>query len=127
MRDFLGLAAAVIARDPGLAPCRATVEKELLHMEILEALRGIRAFPRLAFKGGTCLRLCRQGKRLSEDLGFAAGRDFDAAMMDDLERVLRDRIASAYGLEVTDPAQLRSKGPRYPGSVGCTGRHPPVA
>lgn len=39
MRDFLGLADAVIARDPGLAPCRATVEKELLHMEILEALR----------------------------------------------------------------------------------------
>ncbi|MCY3810830.1 MAG: nucleotidyl transferase AbiEii/AbiGii toxin family protein [Gammaproteobacteria bacterium] len=101
MRDFLGLAAAVIARDPGLAPCRATVEKELLHMEILEALRGIRAFPRLAFKGGTCLRLCRQGKRLSEDLDFAAGRDFDAAMMDDLEGVLRDRIASTYGLEVT--------------------------
>ena len=101
MRDFLGLAAAIIARDPGLAPCRATVEKELLHMEILEALRGIRAFPRLAFKGGTCLRLCRQGKRLSEDLYFAAGPDFDAAMMDDLEGVLRDGIASAYGLEVT--------------------------
>ena len=101
MRDFEGLADAVIARDPGLAPCRATVEKELLHMEILEALRGIRAFPRLAFKGGTCLRLCRQGKRLSEDLHFAAGRDFDAAMMDDLEGVLRDRIGSTYGLEVT--------------------------
>lgn len=100
MRDFLGLADAVIARDPGLAPCRATVEKEILHMEILEALRRIRAFPRLAFKGGTCLRLCRQGKRLSEDLDFAAGRDFDAAMMDDLEGVLRDRIAAAYGLEV---------------------------
>lgn len=101
MRDFLGLADAVIARDPGLAPCRATVEKEILHMEILEALRGIRAFPRLAFKGGACLRLCRQGKRLSEDLDFAAGGDFDAAMMDDLEGVLSDRIASAYGLEVT--------------------------
>ena len=101
MRDFLGLADAVIARDPGLAPCRATVEKEILHMEILEALRGIRGFPRLAFKGGACLRLCRQGKRLSEDLDFAAGGDFDAAMMDDLEGVLRDRVASAYGLEVT--------------------------
>ena len=101
MRDFLAMADAVVARAPGLAPCRATVEKEILHMEILEALRQVRAFPRLAFKGGTCLRLCRRGRRLSEDLDFAAGRSFDAALMDDLEDVLRDKIASAYGLAVT--------------------------
>ena len=68
MRDFLAMADAVVARAPGLAPCRATVEKEILHMEILEALRQVRAIPRLAFKRGTCLRLCRRGKRLSEDL-----------------------------------------------------------
>ena len=101
MRDFLALADAVVARDPDLAPCRATVEKELLHMEILEALREVRAFPRLAFKGGTCLRLCRGGERLSEDLDFSAGRTFDAAMMDDLEGVLRDKVAASYGLAVT--------------------------
>ena len=101
MRDFLALADAVVARDPDLVPCRATVEKELLHMEILEALRQVRAFPRLAFKGGTCLRLCRGGQRLSEDLDFSAGRTFDAAMMDDLEGVLLRQVASSYGLAVT--------------------------
>ena len=101
MRDFLALADAVVARNPDLAPCRATVEKEILHMEILEALRQVRAFPRLAFKGGTCLRLCRHGKRLSEDLDFSAGRCFDDAMLDDLEAVLLRQVASSYGLAVT--------------------------
>lgn len=101
MRDFLGLADAVIARDPGLAPCRATVEKELLHMEILEALRGIRAFPRLAFKGGTCLRLCRQGKRLIPSALALDGFDPDDSCIGPVFHHVQVAVVAAH---VADPA-----------------------
>ena len=84
-----------------LLPCRPTVEKEFLQMEILSAFRKAGLLTKLVFKGGTCLRLCRSGERLSEDLDFAAGGHFDASLMADLEGVLVDQIGAAYGLEVS--------------------------
>ena len=54
---------------PGLAP---VIEKELLHYEVLSALKESQVLDRTTFQGGTCLRLCYGGERFSEDLDFAA-------------------------------------------------------
>ena len=101
MRDFAAIAAEIIRNDPGLAPCGPAVEKELLHHEMLGAMSEAGYLHRLVFKGGTCLRLCHGGLRLSEDLDFSGGASFDDAMMDGLESLLGDRFAKRYGLEVS--------------------------
>ena len=52
------------------------VEKELLHHDILRILSKTDLLKNLTFIGGTCLRLCYGGVRLSEDLDFTGGLDF---------------------------------------------------
>ena len=101
MRDFVAIAAEIIRDDPGLASCAPVVEKELLHYELLGAMSDAGFLRRLVFKGGTCLRFCHGGLRLSEDLDFSGGASFDDAMMDGLERLLSDRFAKRFGLEVS--------------------------
>lgn len=101
MLDFQGVAADIVARDPGLLRCLPAVEKELLHFEILAAMHGAGHLRHLMFKGGTCLRLCHGALRFSEDLDFSGGKAFDAALLDDIGDVLRDGIGRRYGLDVT--------------------------
>lgn len=101
MRDFLKVASELVNRDPGLAACRPAIEKELLHIEILGAMNDAGVLRRLTFKGGTCLRLCHGGVRLSEDLDFSGGPSLDDAILHGIERLLVDRMARSYGLEVT--------------------------
>lgn len=101
MRDFLAIADRIVRDEPGLAACLPVVEKELLHVEILRAMHQAGHLRRLAFKGGTCLRLCHGGLRFSEDLHFSGGSTFDHGLMGDIESVLRARIEQRYGLEVT--------------------------
>ena len=45
--------------------------KEILHYDILAAMRRAGFLDRLAFHGGTALRLCCGAERLSEDLDFS--------------------------------------------------------
>ena len=73
MRDFMAMVDRLVDGNRELLPCRPTVEKEFLQMEILSALRKGGLLTKLVFKGGTCLRLCRSGERLSEDLDFLGG------------------------------------------------------
>lgn len=101
MRDFLAVANRIVRDEPGLAACLPVIEKELLHVEILRALHQAGHLRCLAFKGGTCLRLCHGGLRFSEDLDFSGGNTFDRALLGDIESVLRARIEQRYGLEVT--------------------------
>lgn len=49
------------------------VLKEILHYEILNALSNSDLGDRLIFQGGTALRACYAGTRLSEDLDFVCG------------------------------------------------------
>lgn len=98
-----------------LLPCRPTVEKEFLQMEILSAFRKGGLLTKLVFKGGTCLRLCRSGERLSEDLDFAVGGRFDASLLDDLEDVMIDQIGATYGLEVSVRARNVPAGAKMAG------------
>jgi predicted nucleotidyltransferase component of viral defense system len=97
-KDLLALAGryATNLRAPA-----ATITKEILHYEILNALQESGALAALTFQGGTSLRLCYQGNRFSEDLDFAGGRDFDPKVMEPFGDVLKREIAAAYGLAVT--------------------------
>ena len=66
---------------------------------------------RLTFQGETALRLCYGSHRLSEDLDFAGGADFDAQDLSEISECVRDYIGTRYGLpvEVKDPKSLFSE------------------
>ena len=95
---------------------RAVIEKELLHYDILFCLDEAGLLDRLTFQGGTALRLCYGSSRLSEDLEFAGGVDFDAQDLSEISQCVRDYIGTRYGLpvEVKDPKSLLSE-PGYEG------------
>lgn len=86
---------------PGLQGIRHVVEKELFHYDILFALEREGYLNSLVFHGGTCLRLCYNAPRLSEDLDFAGGNDFDSADLKNLASALMDHLNGKYGLEAT--------------------------
>ena len=90
---------------------RAVIEKELLHYDILFCLDEAGLLDRLTFQGGTALRLCYGSHRLSEDLDFAGGVDFDAQDLSEISQCVRDYIGTRYGLpvEVKDPKSLLSE------------------
>jgi predicted nucleotidyltransferase component of viral defense system len=71
------------------APTYSAIAKELLHYEIMLAISRSEVAPRIAFQGGTALRLCYGGQRYSEDLVFVCGSDAkEPFRIDDVERLL---------------------------------------
>ena len=76
----------------------ASVIKELLHYEILQALVESGSSSHLVFQGGTALRLCYGGIRYSEDLDFAGGTDFDASSMQPFIEHITQSVGNRYGL-----------------------------
>jgi predicted nucleotidyltransferase component of viral defense system len=93
---------------------RPVVEKELLHYDILFCLDQAGLLDDLVFQGGTSLRLCYGGNRLSEDLDFAGGVDFSASKLAKMKDCIEAYIGTRYGLEVTvkEPALLKED-PQY--------------
>jgi len=83
-----------------LAVLRPVVEKELLHHDILREMSGAGLLAGLTFIGGTCLMACHGSPRLSEDLDFTGGADFQQSDLDSLAEVLTDRLQVRYGLPV---------------------------
>jgi predicted nucleotidyltransferase component of viral defense system len=90
-----------------LASLRVVVEKELLHHDIMLALSEAGMLEKLCFIGGTCLRACYGSNRLSEDLDFTGGADFDRTDLSQLKTTLIDRLQTKYGLqvEVSEPSK----------------------
>ncbi len=86
---------------PGLQVIGHVVEKELLHYDILFTLEREGCLKSLVFHGGTCLRLCYNAPRLSEDLDFTGGNDFDSADLKNLASALMDHLNGKYGLKAT--------------------------
>ncbi len=84
-----------------LAPLRVVVEKELLHHDIIREMSAAGLLDTLTFIGGTCLRACYGSNRLSEDLDFTGGKNFNREMLSDLAGILVDRLEAKYGLHVT--------------------------
>ncbi|WP_095194033.1 nucleotidyl transferase AbiEii/AbiGii toxin family protein [Pseudomonas sp. Irchel 3A7] len=93
-----------------LAPLRVVVEKELLHHDIMLALSSAGMLARLTFIGGTCLRACYGSNRLSEDLDFTGGADFNRDNLTELAHVLVSTLKIKYGLEVEVSEPVRETG-----------------
>lgn len=108
--DFDALVQRAMRSDEmtGLKP---VIEKELLHYEIFNAMDREGLLRGLVFQGGTSLRLCWGAERFSEDLDFAAGRDFDAERMKPIKSCIEELIGSRYGLpvRVKEPDWKRDK------------------
>jgi predicted nucleotidyltransferase component of viral defense system len=90
-----------------LAPLRIVVEKELLHYDILQTLSSAGLLAKLTFIGGTCLRACYGSNRLSEDLDFTGGKNFNRKTFSLLSKTLVDNLKAKYGLDVivTEPTR----------------------
>lgn len=93
-----------------LAPLRVVVEKELLHHDIMLALGSAGMLVKLTFIGGTCLRACYGSNRLSEDLDFTGGADFNRESLAELAHVLVTTLKTKYGIEVEVSEPVREQG-----------------
>ncbi|MGS2722652.1 nucleotidyl transferase AbiEii/AbiGii toxin family protein [Porticoccus sp. GXU_MW_L64] len=88
---------------------RPVVEKELLHYDILFALKQQSILGDITFQGGTSLRLCYGSNRYSEDLDFAGGTHFSTNKLMEIKDVVERYVADRYGLLVTvkEPAEMK--------------------
>jgi predicted nucleotidyltransferase component of viral defense system len=82
------------------AHMRPVIEKELLHHDILFALDAEGLLDSLTFQGGTSLRLCYGSARLSEDLDFVGGVNFNTQQFLSVKSCIERYIGDRYGLEV---------------------------
>ncbi|CCD29617.1 Putative uncharacterized protein [Candidatus Glomeribacter gigasporarum BEG34] len=97
-----------IARTNGLL--RDQVLKELMHYDILSVLTGCAVASRLVFQGGTAIRLCYGGLRLSEDLDFVCGPEaLDSTALDAFAIQLTRRFEQAYDLRLKIERPPRQK------------------
>lgn len=79
---------------------RITVEKELFHQEILRLISATDLMKDLVFIGGTCLRLCYESERLSEDLDFSTERVIAQEEAENLSETIRCGLSEKFGLPV---------------------------
>lgn len=110
MSLFDRLTEQALRSNAALGVVRPAVEKELLHYDILRELSRAGLLARLTFIGGTCLRACYGSPRLSEDLDFTGGTDFEASRLGDLGAVLEATLMEKYGLPVKVDAPVRETG-----------------
>ncbi|ALI00592.1 nucleotidyl transferase AbiEii/AbiGii toxin family protein [Pseudomonas sp. FW306-02-F02-AA] len=110
MSLFDELVDEALKNQQNLAPLRVVVEKELLHHDIMLALSSAGMLVKLTFIGGTCLRACYGSNRLSEDLDFTGGADFNRESLTQLAQVLVDTLKAKYGLEVEVGEPVREEG-----------------
>lgn len=100
MSLFDELVNQALSHNKELTQLRVVVEKELLHHDILLAMSDSGMLQQLCFIGGTCLRACYGSNRLSEDLDFTGGANFNRESLAELKAVLVGRLQKKYGLQV---------------------------
>jgi predicted nucleotidyltransferase component of viral defense system len=107
MNLFDQLVQQAMQSEKAMGTVRPALEKELLHHDILREMSQTGLLNELTFIGGTCLRACYGSPRLSEDLDFTGGTDFDAARLAELGSILEQRLMEKYGLpvQVSDPVR----------------------
>lgn len=109
MNLFDKLVNEAIKNQPELTALRMVVEKELLHHDILRVLSQQQLLSSLTFIGGTCLRACYGGSRLSEDLDFTGGSDFTRASLAAMGDMLVENLSTKYALQVSVTAPVKDK------------------
>ncbi len=107
MSLFDKLVSEALQSQNELAPLRSVVEKELLHHDIVREMNTAGLLTGLTFIGGTCLRACYGSNRLSEDLDFTGGADFQRESLVNLASHLVGKLQIKYGLtvEVSEPVR----------------------
>ncbi|MFC3852778.1 nucleotidyl transferase AbiEii/AbiGii toxin family protein [Salinispirillum marinum] len=98
---FNALIDEAIRAQGDLAVLRPVVEKEILHHDILRELNHADLLQKLTFIGGTCLRACYGSNRLSEDLDFTGGADFNKDELVKLKETLETRLQEKYEVPIT--------------------------
>jgi predicted nucleotidyltransferase component of viral defense system len=109
MNLFDSLVTAALKNQPQFSPLRVVVEKELLHHDILRVMRDHNLTAGLTFIGGTCLRCCYGGIRLSEDLDFTGGSDFSREKLSAMGQILIKSLHNKYGLKVAVSEPIKDK------------------
>ncbi len=109
MNLFDQLVTEALKNQPNLSTLRIVVEKELLHHDILRVLSHNNLLANLTFIGGTCLRSCYGGIRLSEDLDFTGGGDFTRDSLSTMGKILIENLHDKYGLLVKISEPLKDK------------------
>lgn len=109
MNLFDRLVTEALKNQPQLSPLRIVIEKELLHQDILRILSANNLLKDLTFIGGTCLRSCYGGIRLSEDLDFTGGKNFTRDSLSIMGITLKNNLQDKYGLRVSVSEPTRDK------------------
>lgn len=109
MNLFDQLVSEALNNQPHLSPLRMVVEKELLHHDILRIMNHSRLLNSLTLMGGTCLRTCYGGIRLSEDLDFTGGSEFNRDQLSHFGEVVMKSLYEKYGLKVKVPPPKRDE------------------
>lgn len=109
MNLFDKLVQEALKNHPELHVLKHVVEKELLQHDILRILSSCDFLKNLTFIGGTCLRLCYGGVRLSEDLDFTGGLHFSRDDLADMGKILVDRLSEKYGLKINVSEPTKDK------------------
>lgn len=109
MSLFDQLVSEALKNQPHLSALRVVVEKELLHHDILRILSDNALLAHLTFIGGTCLRTCYGGVRLSEDLDFTGGANFTKDDLSEMSLVLIESLNEKYNLSVTVSEPIKDK------------------
>lgn len=110
MNLFDRLVQQALTNIPDLAPLQVVVEKELLHHDIMRILSESGMLQGLCFIGGTCLRTCYGSRRLSEDLDFTGGMNFNRKDFAALKENLIASLNEKYGLQVDVSEPTRAEG-----------------
>lgn len=110
MNLFDKLVNEALKNNNELSSLRMVVEKELLHHDILRTLSETGLLAQLTFIGGTCLRTCYGAKRLSEDLNFTGGADFNRETLSHMAFILTDTIKTKYGFNVKVKEPIKQTG-----------------
>lgn len=99
----------IVQMNPDWASITPVIEKEILHHDIFSVMVESGVMDQLTFIGGTSLRLCYNSARLSEDLDFNAGHDFNPASFSGLEVEIREFLQAKYEMDVkvNQPSQLK--------------------
>jgi predicted nucleotidyltransferase component of viral defense system len=100
MNLFDNIVTKALENQTELSSLRVVVEKELLHHDILRILSKEQLLKNLTFIGGTCLRSCYGGIRLSEDLDFTGGKPFKREDLTSIGMTLINGLEEKYGLTV---------------------------
>lgn len=107
MNLFHKLVTEALNNQPELSSLRVVVEKELLHHDILRILSHNNLLADLTFMGGTALRACYGGLRLSEDLDFTGGAGFSRDILSSMGHILITSVDKKYGLQVAVSSPIK--------------------